>query len=122
MKNGGIKIAKGYRYLHYKLVEPEIVKMFQDSGMTIDARHAYIQEHRVVAARTFGRMATWPGILIRHKDGNKLNNVPNNLLIGTNQDNKDDHMTSIRKMLEWRTTALILWELLRFNFSRGPAQ
>lgn len=118
---GGIRVTSGYRWLHMDLIEPEILKMFADAGMNINRRNQYIQEHRVVAVRKFGRMATWPDVLIRHKDGNRLNNSPSNLLIGTDQDNKDDHMTSIRKMMEWRMTALFLWELLRFNLHNRPA-
>lgn len=37
-----------------------------------------------------------PGILVRHKDNNCLNNLPDNILIGTHQDNMMDKPISAR--------------------------
>jgi hypothetical protein len=70
-------------------------------------------EHRVIALLHFGSWATEDGLVIRHLNGNKLDNAPSNLLPGTDQDNKLDHHQAVQLMQAWRHTALTLIAMLR---------
>jgi hypothetical protein len=116
---GGSFVNGGYRWVHRDLVEPEIIAAFDKAGFKFSRRKRYIQEHRVVAFRKYGDAALAPDVLIRHRDGNKLNNTPGNLLLGSHQDNKNDHMTSIREAASWRSIALSLFWLLSKSSGKG---
>ena len=69
---------KGYKHFSY---------IFRTEGKSI---HTTIKYHQLAAFQKFGLQAMLEGILVRHKDDNPSNNRPNNLLIGTHQDNTDD--------------------------------
>lgn len=55
--------------------------------------------HRVVAFQKYGEKIFEPGIIVRHKDNNKLNFDRNNILIGTALDNHLDNEKSVIDML-----------------------
>lgn len=56
-----------------------------------------IDVHRLVAFQKFGDKIFEPGIHVRHKDNNKLNNHPDNLLLGTASENAMDLPEEDRK-------------------------
>lgn len=99
--------------MHIDLVEPEIVACAVASGLKIGHPNMYIAEHRVIAFRKFGPVVFEKGILVRHKNGVKNDNDPDNLLIGTNQDNVNDHVTSRREAALWRWVALMLFAVIK---------
>lgn len=49
-----------------------------------------IKVHRLVAYQKYGNAIFAPGILVRHKDNNYMNNSYENILIGTPKDNYED--------------------------------
>lgn len=110
--NGGISIRGGYRWIHFDMIESEILQIASKHGVNLKRRVRYFQEHRVVAFRKYGEIVFEKGIMVRHLDGNKLNNTPNNLAIGYNQDNVNDHMTSRREVALWRSIALTLFRMI----------
>lgn len=110
--NGGIRNQSGYRWLHEDLIEPEILEAAKKAGYYMTKRAPYLQEHRVVAYRKYGPSAFDAGILIRHLDGNKSNNSPENLALGTIKENNEDHMSSRRSAAAWRNLAFMLFTLL----------
>lgn len=110
---GGIKYGGGYRYLHVDIIEPEIIQSAKKAGINVARPSNYIAEHRVIAFRKYGSIVFEKGILVRHLDGNKINNSPDNLVIGTNQDNVNDHVTARREAALWRTIALTLFSMLK---------
>lgn len=112
-KGGRRKSGVGYVYLHTDIIEPEIVECAKRHGANIHSRNNYIAEHRVVAYRKFGEIVFEKGMCVRHLDGNKSNNHPDNLAIGTNQDNIDDHVSSRREAARWRTIAIFLFSILK---------
>jgi HNH endonuclease len=46
--------------------------------------------HRIQAYQLYGDLVFAPGIEVRHRDGNKLNNSKENILLGSSSDNKMD--------------------------------
>lgn len=52
--------------------------------------------HRLVAYSKYGDSIYDAGICVRHLDGDKLNNSPNNIVLGTHTDNMNDVPVDIR--------------------------
>lgn len=70
---GGVRIVKGYRYLHRP-------------GHPMATVQGYVAEHRLVMAEAVGRMLD-PQEVVHHVDGDPLNNERANLeLFATNAD------------------------------------
>jgi len=102
----GTQDANGYRMLHIKLLSPED-RALAEQHLRLH-RGIYVYEHRLVALKTYGPSAAIPGIVVRHIDGNKVNNNPSNLILGTQSDNARDHVEAIAEMEAWRALALFL--------------
>jgi hypothetical protein len=58
---------------------------------------AQIYVHKLASYCLYGEAALYPGIQARHKDGNRLNNKSDNILIGTQKENMADNSS------EWRS-------------------
>jgi len=104
-KNNGIMITNGYREIHKDNLTPELRELAKKH---LKIHRNYYYEHRLIALQKYGTKAIQPGIVVRHRDGDKLNNDPDNLRLGTQGDNVRDHMTD-RKELQ------LLREQLRIN-------
>ena len=103
----GTQITNGYREIHIRTLsdeDQELVKQY----FKFRGHRNYIYEHRFVALRTFGPRALLPGVVVRHINGDKLNNDPSNLILGTQSDNARDHVEAIAEMEAWRALALFL--------------
>lgn len=55
-----------------------------------------VPKHALIAFRKYGEAAFADGFETRHKDGNHLNNIPDNILIGTRSDNMMDMTAEAR--------------------------
>ena len=55
-----------------------------------------VKVHRLVALQKYGDVVFEKGVLARHKDNNPLNNLPDNILIGTQSDNMMDNPVEMR--------------------------
>ena len=64
-----------------------------------------VLEHRLVAAIKYGSLPD--GIVVRHLNGDKTDNRPENLLPGTQRDNVRDHRSDRILMMYWRERALL---------------
>jgi hypothetical protein len=60
---------------------------------------AYIKEHRLVAAKKYGKNIKH--MVVRHMNGIKTDNRPENLVIGTTQENTADHNTARMMAMYW---------------------
>jgi hypothetical protein len=115
--NGGIrKSMDGYLLIHAELIRDR----YGDEFLRLVRKNLYGQgdsylQHRVVALHKYGPAAVVPGIVVRHIDGDKTNNSPDNLVLGTKKDNVQDHVTDRRDAKMWRSVALSLFRML----SRG---
>ncbi len=59
-------------------------------GLTRPGKGNAVTQHQMVAFAKYGEAAFEDGIEIRHWDGDRTNNSPDNLLLGTRQDNMLD--------------------------------
>ena len=59
-------------------------------GLTRPSKGNAVTQHQMVAFAKYGEAAFEDGIEIRHFDGDRTNNKPDNLLLGTRQDNMLD--------------------------------
>lgn len=69
------------------------------------ARKTFVREHQLVAAQKYGSIA---GFVIRHLNGIKADNRPENLVRGTTQENTMDHNTARLQAMYWREQYEIL--------------
>lgn len=53
--------------------------------------------HRLQAFQRFGEAIYQPGNQVRHKDGNRKNNTPDNLILGTQKENEADKPIEVRQ-------------------------
>lgn len=63
-----------------------------------------VKEHHLVAVKKYGALPD--GFLVRHVNGDKTDNRPENLVLGTHKDNAMDHRTAVIEMMVWRERAL----------------
>jgi hypothetical protein len=63
-------------------------------------RRTAVLEHRLVAFKKYGALP--PGTVVRHLNGLKADNRPENLLRGTTQENTMDHNTARLMAMYWR--------------------
>ncbi len=64
-----------------------------------------VKEHQLVVAEKYGSLPS--KFLVRHLNGVKDDNRPENLLLGTHKDNSRDHRTAVAEMMYWRERALL---------------
>jgi len=113
---GGISYNNGYICINKSklkyLYTPEQVDLILKYLKPKIGGGMYLLEHRIVALLTFGPDAIKEGMVIRHIDGNKKNNSPENLTYGTPKENTNDHFSALRDMKMWRGMALILMDII----------
>lgn len=55
-----------------------------------------VSVHKLVAYQKFGCSMFGPGVQVRHLDGNSLNNMDDNISIGTSVENASDKLDSVK--------------------------
>lgn len=113
--NGGIQITNGYREVNVSILEKELTPeqlAVVNKYLFKRKKRRYEYEHRVVALLTYGPIAVRKGTVIRHLNGNKLDNRAENLIYGSQKDNCQDHSSAFRELKLWKYIALTL---LRIN-------
>jgi hypothetical protein len=114
LSNEVIKIAyeAGYRIIDGKIMSPKLKELkgnIHHTGyrvFSIRVPVAYapgvrktkaIKVHRLVAYQKYGAAIFEEGLVVRHKDGNPLNNFDDNILIGSQSDNMMDRPKHARR-------------------------
>lgn len=79
--------------------------------LVVNKKRRHIKSHRLQAYQKYGDRIYEEGIVVRHKDGNSLNNSWDNILIGTHFDNTMDIPKQIRiKRAKIATSYLIKFD------------
>jgi hypothetical protein len=73
------------------------IRIFVGKKHHLADQNGYMREHRVIAERMSGRLLN-KGEEIHHKDGNKINNNPDNLEILNRQEHKERHRKKNRNL------------------------
>lgn len=114
-KGEGFFISKGYKIVDITRYYPEHVEYIQEHLIQHGGSKAtpiWFKEHRVVALIHYGPDAVKSGNVIRHIDGDKLNNDPSNLIPGTPKQNRMDHKQALMLMDRYRQLSLTLIKML----------
>lgn len=99
--------SNGYVEVSIARMSPDEIALADEHNLWVGrdrGRRARAKEHQLVAAKKYGRLPE--GMLVRHLNGDKTDNRPENLVIGTSKDNSMDHHTAVRQMMYWRERAL----------------
>ena len=92
---------KGYRVINGKLYNPSGMELkvyihpkesYHSFGIRREnnGKKITLWIHKLIAYQKYGDKLFEPGIQVRHKDGNRGNNLDDNILIGTQSDNMMD--------------------------------
>ena len=66
------------------------------SNIRINKIKKHIKAHRIQAFQKYGNKLFEEGIMVRHKNGNPLDNTWENIILGTNSDNQMDIPEQVR--------------------------
>lgn len=69
------------------LVKTKNKKGYIRCTVSVDGKNITLTAHRLVAYQKYGDKIYEDGVVVRHLDGNKINNTHENIMIGSNRDN-----------------------------------
>lgn len=72
---------------------------YYTSAFRYNKKHMYFKIHRLQAYQKYGDKMFEPGTVVRHKNGNSMDNSWDNILIGTHKENSQDIKKQIRLAL-----------------------
>lgn len=112
----------GYKIVNASRFYPNELEYIQKHLLSHDRRNCnWFKEHRIVALLSYGPQAVRKGTVVRHIDGNKINNKPENLIAGTKKENNRDHAKAVMEMMKWRQLAISLALIISSNENLGIA-
>ena len=76
------------------------IKLAESHGLFRGKRKLFVNEHQLVAVKKYGKLP--PHSVVRHLNGIKTDNRPENLVLGTTQENTMDHVTARMQAMYWR--------------------
>lgn len=91
-----VAFNRGYRAVNGEIHSPfgRIIRGCKKDGyLVFGLKFGYsvkVPFHRLVAFQKFGDRIFAPGIVVRHLDGNRINNLESNIEIGTHSENMFD--------------------------------
>lgn len=85
------------------LSEEDIALAIEHDLFQRNGRFDSVLEHRLVAIKKYGKLEK--GQVVRHLNGDKTDNRPENLVTGTHKENHTDHRTAVLQMMYWRERA-----------------
>lgn len=86
----GIVVIDGQVWSNGIVRKPSIDRGYEYITVRNDKRVIRVKVHRLVAYQLYGDRIFESGIVVRHLDGNSLNNRDENIAVGTQQDNVSD--------------------------------
>lgn len=76
------------------------ISLAEEQGLFRGARKTFVKEHQLVAVKKYGALP--PDSVVRHVNGIKTDNRPENLVLGTTQENTMDHNSARLMVMYWR--------------------
>lgn len=101
---GRYTTSDGYVVLTRPGMTDDEAALAEQHGLFRGARKQFVREHHLVAVKRFGGIPS--GHVVRHLNGIKDDNRPENLALGTSRENTLDHVTARREVAYWRARAL----------------
>jgi len=101
--------GQGYREVDVRTLAPEVQRFIKPM---MKRRNFKITEHRLIAALRMGRILSRDEV-VRHLNGIKDDNRPENLIVGTVKDNNSDHDSIRKEVMVLREKERILAEALQ---------
>lgn len=92
--------SSGYINLSSGGMTQEEVRLADEHKLWKGSWRGRCLEHQLVAVKKFGALP--PGHCVRHLNGDKADNRPENLVLGTTKENCWDHETARRMAMFWR--------------------
>lgn len=99
-KNGRYVNSDGYVNLTRRGMTTDEVGLAEKHGLFKGKRKSFVREHHLVAVKKYGALP--PRTVVRHLNGDKSDNRPENIVIGTVKENSWDHLTACRMAMFWR--------------------
>lgn len=93
--------SSGYIDMSPLGMTPDEIKLAEENKLFVGSGNGRrVSQHRLVAAKKYGCLPK--GMVVRHINGNKQDNRPENLILGTNEENQMDHGTARLMAMYWR--------------------
>lgn len=92
----GYYVSNGEVFSPYRK-EALVTRVTTKGYKTFNFQSNPVHIHRMVAYQKFGKVILDDKVQVRHKDGNRLNNLEDNILIGSQSDNMLDIPVHIRE-------------------------
>lgn len=90
--------SRGYVNLTKRGMTKDEIEIANKFNLFRGSRKTFVREHQLVAVKKYGYLPD----VVRHINGIKTDNRPDNLVGGTTQENTMDHNTARLKAMYWR--------------------
>jgi len=97
----GPTIVQGYRSI------PKWMLTDEERNLCGNGKLRYVLEHRLIMAKHIGRPINRQEV-VRHLNGDKLDNRIENLALGDQQANRMDHVHIAAELEKWKRIAILL--------------
>lgn len=106
-KRGFVVSEEGVLYNKNGIEVGSIVQGYHRVSIKVGGENVYVNTHRLQAFQKYGYKLFEEGILVRHFNGDSLDNSWDNILIGTNSDNQMDIPEQIRVRRALHATSFV---------------
>ena len=97
--NGRHIDSRGYVVLTKMGMSDDDIEISEKYNLFRGKRKTFVREHHLVAVKKY--KCKLDGLVVRHINGIKSDNTPENILIGTTQENTMDHNQARLKAMHW---------------------
>jgi hypothetical protein len=101
--SGRWKTTDGYIHITRRAMTDAEIEAAEQYGLFRGKKKLFVKEHCLVAAIKYGGIPE--NCVVRHVNGVKDDNRPENLVLGTTQENTMDHDSARIQAIHWRDVA-----------------